>query len=125
MAGALQQDIIFAGVTHELRTPLNGILGLSQALIEEAEDSHEDAGTLRLIKSSGERLLSLINDILDMSKLKSIKTKLSYAKVCSFPVLAVIYHTPPYVRTAGTRASLIQFTLKFRTEDSITRRFPP
>ena len=62
-----------ANMSHELRTPLNGILGLSDLLLAEAQDSGhtEFISDLQQIQKSGTHLLTLIEDILDASKLES------------------------------------------------------
>ena len=67
-----------ANMSHELRTPLNAILGYSEMLIEEAEDDELEtyASDLAKIQSSGEHLLTLINDILDLSKIEAGKMEL-------------------------------------------------
>ena len=59
-----------ANMSHELRTPLNAIIGYSEILEEEAQDMGEEefVSDLGKIKSAGKHLLSLINDILDISK---------------------------------------------------------
>ena len=64
-----------ANMSHELRTPLNAILGYSEMLMEEAEDDELEsyAADLAKIQSSGEHLLTLINDILDLSKIEAGK----------------------------------------------------
>lgn len=64
-----------ASMSHELRTPLNAILGYSEMLMEEAEDEGNDsaASDLRKIHSAGKHLLSLINDVLDLSKIEAGK----------------------------------------------------
>ena len=60
-------------MSHELRTPLNSILGLSNALGEQVLGSLNERQTKAIgtVESSGEHLLSLINDILDLSKISS------------------------------------------------------
>ena len=67
-----------ANMSHELRTPLNAIIGYSEMLMEEAEDDELDtyAEDLNKINSSGEHLLTLINDILDLSKIEAGKMDL-------------------------------------------------
>ena len=75
MARASQVKSEFlANMSHELRTPLNAILGFSELLIDAREGSF-DAGTraefLRTINSSGQHLLGLINDILDLAKIEA------------------------------------------------------
>ena len=64
-----------ANMSHELRTPMNAIIGYSEMLMEDAEDegNEEAAGDLKKIHSAGTHLLSLINDVLDLSKIESGK----------------------------------------------------
>jgi len=67
-----------ASVSHELRTPLNAIIGYSELLKEEVEDLGvaQLGGDLGRIEASGRHLLSLINDILDLSKVEAGKMEL-------------------------------------------------
>jgi signal transduction histidine kinase/DNA-binding response OmpR family regulator len=67
-----------ASMSHELRTPLNAIIGYSELLQEEAEDSDqpEFVEDIKKINSSGKHLLSIINDILDLSKIEAGKMDL-------------------------------------------------
>ena len=61
-----------ANMSHELRTPMNGILGMA-ALLTDTELSSEQRECISMVKSSGESLLSLLNDILDLSKIEAGK----------------------------------------------------
>jgi signal transduction histidine kinase/AmiR/NasT family two-component response regulator len=70
------KSAFLAIMSHEIRTPLNGILGMAQALA--ADDSMDSAQRQRLalIRQSGESLLSILNDILDLSKVEAGKLEL-------------------------------------------------
>lgn len=77
------KDEFLANMSHELRTPLNSILGLSEVLLEEVFGSLSDRQRqfLQTIEHSGEHLLSLINDILDLSKIESGKVEIELGSV--------------------------------------------
>lgn len=72
-----------ANMSHELRTPLNAIIGYSEMLIEDAEDLGETgfAEDLGKISHAGKHLLTLINDILDISKIEAGKMEM-YFETC-------------------------------------------
>ncbi|AOP36262.1 PAS domain-containing sensor histidine kinase [Leptospira tipperaryensis] len=78
-----------ASMSHELRTPLNGIIGFSEFLLDEKPGSLNDRQKEYLsdILDSGQHLLNLINDILDLSKVESGKMELL---IESFPVKKVV-----------------------------------
>jgi PAS domain S-box-containing protein len=67
------KSIFLANMSHELRTPLNGILGYAQILIRDRHLNEKQRESIQIIQRSGEYLLSLINDILDLSKVEAGK----------------------------------------------------
>jgi PAS domain S-box-containing protein len=80
--GANQSKSRFlATMSHEFRTPLNAILGFAQLLQMDASLSSAQAGKINLIRDSGEHLLSLISDLLDMASIEAGRVKLMPAVV--------------------------------------------
>ena len=77
-ASSRTKSQFLANMSHELRTPMNAILGYSEMLQEEAEEDGLDNFTpdLQKIQNAGKHLLSLINDILDLSKIEAGKMEL-------------------------------------------------
>jgi signal transduction histidine kinase/DNA-binding response OmpR family regulator len=78
LAANRAKSVFLASMSHELRTPLNAVIGYSELLAEEAEDAGhefylEDLGR---ILDSGQHLLRLINDVLDLSKIEAGKIEL-------------------------------------------------
>jgi len=66
-----------ANMSHEIRTPMNAILGFTDLLMESDMTENEKTEYLSMIKKSGENLLSLINDIIDISKIESGQLKIN------------------------------------------------
>jgi signal transduction histidine kinase/DNA-binding NarL/FixJ family response regulator len=69
-----------ANMSHELRTPLNAILGFSQIMLRASDIAGEHKRNLHLINNSGEHLLGLINDVLDMAKIEAGRMELDYSE---------------------------------------------
>ncbi|WP_024850161.1 ATP-binding protein [Hydrogenovibrio kuenenii] len=65
------KSLFLANMSHELRTPLNAILGFSELMQNNPELPKNLHSNLYIINRSGEHLLNLINDVLDMSKIEA------------------------------------------------------
>ena len=80
---SLAKDRFMAGMSHELRTPLNAIIGFTGTLLMKLPGplTGEQEEQLRVIQSSARHLLSLINDILDLSKVESGKVDIHFEPV--------------------------------------------
>lgn len=75
-----------ANMSHEIRTPLNGVLGMAQILERElSEPAHKHM--LGIIRDSGQTLLSVLNDLLDMSKIEAGKLILENVAFCPVDIL--------------------------------------
>jgi signal transduction histidine kinase/DNA-binding NarL/FixJ family response regulator len=73
---ARQRSEFLARMSHELRTPLNSILGYAQILQHRKQLTDAQARGIAIIQSSGEHLLALINDILDLARIDASKLEL-------------------------------------------------
>jgi PAS domain S-box-containing protein len=71
------KSVFLANMSHEIRTPMNAILGFSQLMLRDPQLTPRQAQHLGTINRSGEHLLALINDILEMSKIEAGRTTLN------------------------------------------------
>jgi signal transduction histidine kinase len=104
-----------ANMSHELRTPLNAIIGFSEVLIEKmfGETNAKQDEYLRDIHTSGQHLLSLINDILDLSKVEAGRMELELSE----------FHLPAALQNAMTlvreRAQTHGIKLALRVDEDV------
>lgn len=80
-----------SNMSHDIRTPMNAIVGLSVLLARDAENPEKVKEYTRKITSSSHYLLSLINDVLDMSKIESGKTSLNITEFSLPELLEELY----------------------------------
>ena len=71
------KSVFLANMSHEIRTPMNAILGFSQLMLRDQDLTPQQCQYLGTINRSGEHLLALINDILEMSKIEAGRTTLN------------------------------------------------
>ncbi len=94
-----------AQISHELRTPLNGIIGFSHLLESDASDNLSETQRQRLgvIRSSGQHLLSLVNQVLEISALEAAPPTL---ELQALPLQAAIHDAVELVRTQAVAAGV-------------------
>ena len=85
-----QKSDFLAKISHEIRTPLNAIIGFSEVMMEErfgpiGNDRYKDY--LKDIRTSGSHIMSLINDLLDLSKIEAGKLDLNFSAVSTNDVI--------------------------------------
>ena len=144
------KSTFLANMSHELRTPLNAILGFTQIMQRDKSATRSQLENLTIVNRSGEHLLSLINDVLDMSKIESgrivlnpnsfdlhqlldtTKEMLELKADAKSLQLLFDHHpdTPRYIRTDKRKLrqvliNLLNNALKFTTEGSVTLRVKP
>ncbi|WP_293361103.1 ATP-binding protein [Phenylobacterium sp.] len=75
-AASLAKSEFLARMSHEIRTPLNGVLGMAQALSAEPDLQPGHRQSLSVIRQSGQSLLTILNDVLDLSKVEAGRLEL-------------------------------------------------
>jgi signal transduction histidine kinase/CheY-like chemotaxis protein len=136
-----------ANMSHELRTPLNAILGFSQLMNRETSLTKQQQENLSIINRSGEHLLSLINDVLDLAKIESGKMTLYHTDFDLYALLDLVkemlalkaeakglqliidrdLNLPRYINTDNKKLrqvliNLIGNSIKFTSQGKITLR---
>ncbi len=100
-----------ANMSHEIRTPMNGILGFAELLKRPQLSGEQQQEYIRIIEKSGVRMLNIINDIIDISKIESGETKVSYSQTNINEQLDFIYKFfKPEVEQKGLKL-LVKSTL--------------
>jgi signal transduction histidine kinase/ligand-binding sensor domain-containing protein/CheY-like chemotaxis protein len=101
----LAKSRFLANMSHELRTPMNAIIGFSEILVERLHDGIDAkyVGFLQSILSSGQHLLSIINDILDLSKVEAGKMEIFPE---TFPVRTAIESVAQVMRGMAARKNV-------------------
>ncbi len=89
------KSTFLANMSHELRTPLNAIIGYSELLYEDALDAgnREMADDLKKIHGAGRHLLTLINDVLDISKIEAGRMQVAMEEMAVRDITDAVVHT--------------------------------
>ncbi|MGR8929801.1 MAG: PAS domain S-box protein [Gammaproteobacteria bacterium] len=84
------KSTFLANMSHELRTPLNAIIGFSQLLLQDARIPVQQRQNIATISRSGNHLLSLINDVLEISRIEAGRTVMQSESFDLFETIAII-----------------------------------
>lgn len=96
------KSAFLANMSHELRTPLTAILGYSELLLIQAKDNPEQAGDMERIHRAGTHLLTLIDDVLDLSKIEAGRMNLQLETFLIAPLIDDVCTTArPFVMKQG------------------------
>ena len=96
-----------ANMSHELRTPLNAIIGVSEMLHEDAEAAQGDTEPLDRVLGAARHLLSLINDVLDLSKIEAGRMELNLKSFALEPLIEEVVRTvEPLASKSANRLTL-------------------
>ena len=108
------KSAFLANMSHEIRTPMNGILGFAELLKKPHLTGNEQQDYIRIIEKSGARMLSIINDIIDISKIEAGLVKLDIKKTNINEKIEYIYtFFKPEVEAKGMKL-LLKTTLSAR-----------
>ncbi len=102
-----------ASTSHEIRTPMNAILGMNEMILREAENDPETAKAANNIKNAGNLLLSIINNILDISKIESGKMDLYNSDYHLYPLLTSVEENV----SSMVKAKNLSYELEIEDED--------
>lgn len=103
------KDLFLANMSHEIRTPINGIMGMNTMLLRECGENEELKEYCRNIQSSSQTLLSLVNDILDVSKIEAGKFEINPVEYDIFSVVNDCYQ----IAHARSMAKGLDFEISF------------
>jgi len=121
------KSAFLATMSHELRTPLNAILGFTQLMEADAEDQGQESllADLRKVHRSGDHLLALINDVLDIARIDSGRMELHPEEFDAAEMVQDVVATmEPLARKNGNRIRtacprMLLFTDRFRLQQSL------
>jgi PAS domain S-box-containing protein len=104
-----------ATVSHEIRTPMNAILGYAQLMLQDPDLGTNAKENLKIISRSGEHLVTLITDVLDMSKIEAGRTELNTA---TFKFSQLVQNLVSMFRFSA-QAKALQFEVLFDGESVV------
>nr|NQU94170.1 PAS domain S-box protein [Bacteroidota bacterium] len=104
------KSAFLANMSHEIRTPMNGIMGFAELLKEPDLTGEEQKKYISVIENSGERLLNIINDLIDISKIEAGQIEVTYSQTNIYGQFDYIYN---FFKPAAEKKGL-QFSINNR-----------
>ncbi|MFP4471883.1 MAG: PAS domain S-box protein [Bacteroidales bacterium] len=102
------KSAFLANMSHEIRTPMNGIMGFADLLKEPNLSGDEKDRYLGMIEKSGERMLNIINDLINISKIEAGQMEISMAETCINEILEYLdAFFKPEVERKGMKLAVI------------------
>lgn len=98
------KSAFLANISHEIRTPMNGILGFAELLKEPDLTGDEQNEYVDLIQQSGERMLGLINDLIDISRIEAGET---FLQITETHVNTILHNLHAFFRSQADKKGLI------------------
>ena len=117
-ANRAKREFLF-NMSHDIRTPMNAIIGFTSLAATHIDNREQVLDYLKKISTSSQHLLSLINDVLDMSRIESGKVKIE-EKAVHLPDLVHDVRSIIQPNVAAKRLSLFIDTMDIEDEDIIT-----
>jgi signal transduction histidine kinase/ligand-binding sensor domain-containing protein len=87
------KSAFLSNMSHEIRTPMNAIMGFSELLVTPGFDEQERRNFAHMVKTNGDTLLTLLNDIIDISMIESGQLKLNLRDVVLFKLVQDVFNT--------------------------------
>ncbi len=106
------KSAFLANMSHEIRTPMNGILGFTSLLKENILEKNEQKEAFDIIEKSGNRLLNIINDLIDISKIEAGQIKVEITEYKIYDQLVELYN----FFKLETRQKKLDFKLNVKKE---------
>ncbi len=110
------KSAFLSNMSHEIRTPMNAIMGFSELLVTQGFSEEERKSFANMVKSNGEALLTLLNDIIDISMIESGQLKLNFMDVKLYNLVSTVYNTFGTSLLLAEKKGAVE--LKFRIDDA-------